>query len=192
MDENTLVFLISDNGGAEYTHTTDNGRYEGGKNTEFEGGVKVPMIMRWTGNLPAGRRYDPIVSSLDIFPTAMRAAKAQMMPDRALDGVDLLPYVQDSITGYPHEHLYWKRGNSMVVRNNKWKLMINTYSGDTLLFNMAGNRYEDPDESSVNSDIVGQLTQAYSAWATTHKAPLWPPVIYYIGKKDGKEHYFEQ
>lgn len=192
LDTNTLVIFISDNGGAEYTHTTDNGRYEGGKNTQFEGGIKVPMIIRWTGKLPAGKRYRPMVSSLDVFPTSIRAAEALSPETRPIDGVNLLPFLLDSLPGNPHEYLHWKRGQSMAIRTNQWKLMINDHSGDTLLYNLDGNRFEDPDESSHYPEVVTTLFNRHKEWMKTHQPPMWPPVVFYIGEKGGKEYYFDQ
>jgi arylsulfatase A-like enzyme len=191
LDENTLVFFISDNGGAEYTFTTDNGRYEGGKNTEFEGGVKVPMILRWKGVIGEGIRFKPMVSSMDIFTTALTAADAKL-PARPLDGRNLVPFINDSKMGIPHEYLFWQRGNSKAVRSNEWKLLINDYSGDTLLYNLANNRFENPNLTRQNPAVVLQLSKAISAWQQNHVEPLWPSVIYFTAIKDGKEYYFEQ
>jgi len=191
LDENTLVFFISDNGGAEYTFTTDNGRYEGGKNTEFEGGVKVPMILRWKGVIGEGIRFEPMVSSMDIFTTALTAADAKL-PARPLDGRNLVPFIMDSKMGMPHEYLFWQRGNSKAVRSNEWKLLINDYSGDTLLYNLANNRFENPNLARQNPAVVLQLSKAISAWQQNHVEPLWPSVIYFTAIKDGKEYYFEQ
>jgi arylsulfatase A-like enzyme len=192
LDTNTLVFFLSDNGGAEYTHTTDNGRYEGGKNTEFEGGIKVPMIVRWTGTLPAGKRFKPMVSSLDVFPSSIHAAGTNIPMNRPIDGTDLLPYLLDSVPGTPHEHLFWKRGQSKVVRTDEWKLVINGNSVDTLLYNLVRNRYEDPDESDTYPDIVSRLSQRHMEWLEMHRPPMWPPVVFFIGKKGEKEYYFDQ
>lgn len=192
LNENTIIFFISDNGGAEYTHTTDNGRYDGGKNTEFEGGIKVPMIIRWSGTLPAGKRFEPMVSSMDIFPTSIAAVEPELKMKIAIDGINLLPYLMDSLERNPHKYLFWQRGLSKVVRNDEWKLMINDKSGDTLLYNLLTNKYENPDESAVYPEVVKELKEAYSGWFQTHHKPLWPAVIYFTTEKDGKVYYFEQ
>ena len=192
MDRNTLVFFISDNGGAEYTLTTDNGPYEGGKNTEFEGGLKVPMIVRWTGKLPAGDRFEPMVSAMDIFTTSLSAADAEYLPGRELDGKDLLPYLTDPAAGSPHAYLFWQRGISQVTRGDRWKLMINGYSGDTLLYDLQENKYENPDVSSSYYETIRELDQAHREWAKMRREPLWPSVIYFTAIKDGKRYYFEQ
>jgi len=192
LEQDTLIFFISDNGGAEYTMTTDNGRYEGGKNTEFEGGVKVPMIMKWQGVLDSGQRFQPMVSSMDIFSTSLSAADINPMPGRPIDGVNLLPFLQDAVGGEPHEYLFWQRGISKALRTSEWKLLFNDKTGDQLLYNLKENKYENPDEFGSNTEIVNQLKDAHAAWRLTHSPPLWPAVIYYIAEKDGKEYYFEQ
>ncbi|MDZ7607263.1 MAG: sulfatase-like hydrolase/transferase [Cyclobacteriaceae bacterium] len=66
LDENTMIFFISDNGGAEYTFTTLNGSYLGGKMTNFEGGIRVPFIFSWKNRIKP-IRYDPMVSSMRYF-----------------------------------------------------------------------------------------------------------------------------
>jgi arylsulfatase A-like enzyme len=192
LDEHTMVFFISDNGGAEYTLTTENGRYEGGKNTEFEGGVKVPMILKWKSKIEPGQRYGPMVSALDIFPTSIAAAGVDMMPGRELDGKDLVPFLNDNTGKGPHEYLFWQRGISKVVRSHEWKLMMNGYNGDTLLYNLAGNPYEYPDLARQHPAVVRELKRAHQDWREGNQPPLWPPVIYYYAWKDGERYYFEQ
>jgi hypothetical protein len=98
----------------------------------------------------------------------------------------------DSEIGYPHDYLFWQRGNSKAVRSNEWKLLLNDYSQDTLLYNLTENRYEYPDVSGLNPEIVDQLSSKITAWQQTHAEPLWPSVIYFKAEKDGKEYYFEQ
>jgi arylsulfatase A-like enzyme len=149
------------------------------------------MLVSWKGVLPDSVRYKPMVSSMDIFTTALAAADA-MLPARPVDGVDLTPYIFNPNSGYPHDYLFWQRGNSKAVRSNEWKLLLNDYSQDTLLYNLTDNRYEYPDVSALNPDIVDQLSSKIAAWQQTHAEPLWPSVIYFKVVKDGKEYYFEQ
>ncbi len=190
--DNSIIFFISDNGGAEYTHTTDNGRYEGGKNTEFEGGVKVPMIIRLPGKEAAGSRFSNMVSSMDIFTTSIAYAGIEMMPGRILDGVNLVPYITGENNKPPHEYLFWQRGISKVVRNNEYKLVMNEYSGDEILYDLKQNKYENPDVASDNPMIVNELKKAFKDWEKSNKPPMWPSVIYFTAVKDGVRYYFEQ
>jgi len=190
--DNSLIFFISDNGGAEYTHTTNNGRYEGGKNTEFEGGLKVPMIIRLPGKATAGIRFPHMVSSMDIFATSIASAGIDMMPGRELDGVNLLPYIMGDNKMPPHQYLFWQRGISKVVRNNEFKLVMNEYSGIEILYNLNQNKYENPDVAPSNPRVVNELKTAFQDWEKYHKPPMWPSVIYFTAKKDGVRYYFEQ
>ncbi len=103
-----------------------------------------------------------------------------------------LPYLQDSIKGNPHDYLFWQRGISKAVRSNDWKLLINDYSGDKLLYNLNENRYENPDVAKSNPEIVELLSNSVKKWQQTHAEPLWPSVIYFKTIKDGKAYYFEQ
>ena len=192
LDENTMIFFISDNGGAEYTKTTDNGNYEGGKNTEFEGGIKVPMIIRWTGTLKANQRFEPMVSAMDIFPTSIAAVNPELEFARDVDGVNLLPYLLDSVQSNPHKHLFWQRGISKAVRSNEWKLMMNEKSGEKLLYNLITSKYENPEESAEYPNVVERLEKEYNNWLQVHSKPLWPPVIYFSVEKNGRKYSFEQ
>jgi arylsulfatase A-like enzyme len=190
--DKSIVFFISDNGGAEYTYTTDNGRYEGGKNTEFEGGVKVPMIIRLPEGMAAGSRFRHMVSSMDIFATSIAAAGISMMPGRELDGVNLIPHLIGESELPPHEYLFWQRGISKVVRNNAYKLVMNEYSGVEILYDLSQNKYENPDVATSNPRIVEELKMAFHDWRKSNIAPIWPSVIYYTAEKDGIRYYFEQ
>ena len=192
LEDNSIIFFISDNGGAEYTHTTDNGRYGGGKNTEFEGGLKVPMILRLPEKASAGSRYPHMVSSMDIFATSIGIAGIEMMPGRALDGVNLIPYITGHNNAPPHEYLFWQRGISKVVRNNEYKLMMNEYMGIEILYDLKQNRFEDPDVASTNLSAVNELKAAFGDWSEIHNPPMWPSVIYFTAEKDGIRYYFEQ
>ena len=190
--DKSIIFFISDNGGAEYTHTTDNGRYEGGKNTEFEGGVKVPMIIRLPGKTAAGSRFPHMVSSMDIFATSIASAGIEMMPGRKLDGANLVPHLKGENKMPPHEYLFWQRGISKVVRNNEFKLVMNEYSGTEILYDLNQNKYENPDVASYNRKMVNELKTAFQSWKKSNKSPMWPSVIYFTAEKDGVRYYFEQ
>jgi len=190
--DKSIIFFISDNGGAEYTHTTDNGRYEGGKNTEFEGGLKVPMIIRLPGRRAAGSRFPHMVSSVDIFTTSIASAGIEMMPGRELDGVNLVPYLTGQNKMPPHEYLFWQRGISKVVRNNEFKLVMNEYSGAEILYDLNQNKYENPDVAPFHPKVVKELKMAFQNWAQSNKPPMWPSVIYFTAEKDGERYYFEQ
>ncbi|MDV7391333.1 sulfatase-like hydrolase/transferase, partial [Arthrospira platensis SPKY1] len=133
--ENTLVFFLTDNGGAINDNASSNQPLRAGKGSYFEGGLRVPFTASWPGVLPAGVSYTPAVSSMDIMATVLAAAG--VTPAKPLDGVDLVPFVRKQRPDVPHEWLFWRHeeGRSQVVRWGDYKWMVQ--KGDTLLFNLA-------------------------------------------------------
>src|SRR5947207_9607717 len=91
---NTLIFLLSDNGAPDSPYTQpSNYPLSGWKFTLLEGGIRVPFAIQWTGTLPANAAYTQPVSSLDLVATAAAAAGVSLPTDRAYDGINLLPYL---------------------------------------------------------------------------------------------------
>lgn len=123
LEHDTLVFFLSDNGGPTRELTSSNRPLRGEKGSVYEGGVRVPFMVRWPGRLPAGSTYDQPVSSTDIFATAVEAAGAAAPKGPKLDGVNLIPYLTGEIPPKPHETLYWRQGRNTAVRAGNWKLL---------------------------------------------------------------------
>jgi arylsulfatase A-like enzyme len=106
LDDNTIVIFSSDNGGANYIGLPDINRpYRGWKATFFEGGTKVPFMMRWPGRIAPGSVFAPPISHFDIFATASAAAGAPLPADRTIDGVDVMPFVTGRTTQIPQRCL---------------------------------------------------------------------------------------
>jgi len=190
LDENTLVFFISDNGGAEYTRTTKNGQYKGGKLTNFEGGLKVPFIMRWKNHVKP-QNFKPMVSSMDIFQTITEIVDIALPEDRIYDGVNLLPYVTGQHIGSPHEYLFWQRGFSKSIRDNHWKLSINEDSQDTILFNLQNDLFETQNLFVKQKKQAKKMAIIHKIWSLSLPQPLWPPMIYFHFKDGSNEYYFD-
>ena len=118
--DNTIVWFLSDNGGA-----TGNGSINlplaGHKGIKFEGGIRVPFLMRWPEQFSTGRVYDGLVSSMDIFATSLAAAGGNVTAAH-LDGVDLVPFLTDKQKGPPHQQLFWHKLWFSAMRDNNWKL----------------------------------------------------------------------
>jgi arylsulfatase A-like enzyme len=125
-DRRTIIFFLSDNGGPTMDGTTRNGAstapLRGSKRTTLEGGIRVPFVIAWQGQLRAGQ-YDQPVSQLDILPTAFAAAGLVPESSWQLDGVNLLPYLGGEKAGAPHDALYWRLGPQMAIRVGDWKLV---------------------------------------------------------------------
>ncbi len=106
-ERNTLVFFLSDNGGA-LLEPADNAPLRGNKGMLYEGGVRVPFVVSWPAVLPAGTDYAKPVSSLDIFATSLAAAGVPMPTDKPRDGVSLLSYLRGENNDAPHGRLFWR------------------------------------------------------------------------------------
>ncbi|MBL9125361.1 MAG: sulfatase [Planctomycetaceae bacterium] len=174
LDEHTLVFFISDNGGPTQGNGSRNTPLRGDKGTVWEGGIRVPYLVRWKGHLPPGKVYAEPVISLDILPTAAAVAGATIPPGNNLDGVDLLPYLTGQKSGSPHERLYWRFGPQHAVRQANFKL-VKTRDGEPQLFDLAKDVSEQNNLAASRQDVLQQLTAAFATWNGELAQPRWEP-----------------
>ncbi|GAB5562585.1 MAG: N-acetylgalactosamine-6-sulfatase [Synoicihabitans sp.] len=121
LEDDTIVFFLSDNGGPTRELTSSNAPLRGEKSSMYEGGVRVPFMMQWPGRIPAGRVYEKPVSAMDIYATAT-ANSGTPTPD-AIEGVDLVPFVTGANPGVPHDTLFWRQGGRAGLRHGDWKLV---------------------------------------------------------------------
>lgn len=191
--DNTLVFFISDNGGATYTKTTDNGELKGGKITDLEGGVAVPFIMHWPGTIAPGQSDEPVIA-MDIFNTAIASAGLASDQLPMTDGFNLLPHLTDSLVSeLPERAFYWERGASKAIRTAEWKMMWHAEMEDTLLYQVSIDPLETKDvyQEFKNDQVVASLLTNYAQWSSQNQAPLWPSMIYFLEEVDGRWFYFD-
>ncbi|MCI0331908.1 MAG: sulfatase [Planctomycetes bacterium] len=174
-EENTLIFFLSDNGGPANSTTSRNGPLRGFKAQTWEGGTRVPFCAQWKGHLPAGKTYENPVIQLDILPTALAAAGANVDPAWKLDGVNLLPYLAGEESARPHETLYWRFGKQWAVRHGDWKLVgANGGNLDGELYNLADDISESKNLAADNPDKVAELKQLWDAWNAQQVPPSSP------------------
>lgn len=176
LEEDTLIFFLSDNGGpiGPRGNGSRNDPLRGGKGGLYEGGIRVPFVVQWKGNLPAGKVYREPVICLDIFATALSAAGVSLPTDRKIDGVNLLPYLRGEKTGPPHERLFWRTGGPgwhLVVREGRYKLLRLRRGKWVELYDLEEDIGERHNLAQSRPDIVERLTKAVSAW----DAELMPP-----------------
>jgi arylsulfatase A-like enzyme len=190
LEKNTLIYVISDNGGAAYTKATDNKPYKGGKLTMFEGGVNVPFLMKWKGILPEGKVYTNPVSSMDIFMTTAKLAECELPDDRVYDGVDLMPYLKGSNEGIPHDRFYWKADHIHAMRLGNWKYLQSIRDGWIELYNLKEDRYEQIDLHSIKQEELIKLQEMFDKWSKELIRPLWPRIMDYKITINGKEYLF--
>lgn len=192
LEENTLIFFLSDNGGASYTGATDNGPLKGGKLTQFEGGINVPFMMKWKGTVPAGLRYENPVSAVDIFTTAVLNAGGQLPPDREYDGVNLIPYLTGEQTGRPHDQLFWRCEHIWAMRDGDYKLILSTRDGWAELYNLKEDKSESYNLKEQMPELYEKLYQIHQNWQQDNlpDKPLWPRIMDHKFVLNGKEYLF--
>ncbi len=122
LEENTIVFFLSDNGGPTKELTSSNLPLRGSKGQMYEGAIRVPFMVQWKGKIPASGVYEKPVSSFDIFATAA-ANSAGVTAPKQVEGVDLIPYLTGENEGTPHETLFWRQGGRTALRHGDWKLL---------------------------------------------------------------------
>jgi arylsulfatase A-like enzyme len=189
LEDNTLIFFISDNGGPETVNASNNGPLRGQKAQTWEGGIRVPFFVQWKGKIPGGRTVDHPVIQLDIGPTALAAAGIDPPTDTKLDGVNLLPYAAGDKKDPPHEILFWRFGAQIAVRKGDWKLVkapgqgteggerrtVATDAAGAGLFNLAEDIGEQTDLAAKNPDIFKELETAWKQWNSELIDPKWRP-----------------
>jgi arylsulfatase A-like enzyme len=191
LGEQTLIIFLSDNGGALYTHATTNAPFQGGKFSLFEGGVRVPYVMRWPGHLPANTRYAEPVSALDVVATVSAAVGLELPQDRPYDGVDLVPFVRGAQAGPPHEALFWRADYTSAIRKGPLKLIRDRQSNVTSLFDLSTDPGETKDLSAQRPGDVEALVKQLDAWSAQCAQPLWPAVMdYRFVANDGREYWY--
>jgi len=191
IEEQTLIFFVSDNGGPP-ANASNNGPLRGHKSSTWEGGVRVPFLMQWKGQVPAGKVYPQPVIQMDLHATALAAAGIQDQQALKLDGVDLVPYLKDQKKGSPHEALYWRFGPQMAIRMGDWKLVKAREPRGTAveefenpgtevdlagaqLFNLATDMGEKVNLALKEPARVKALEIAWKKWRATLEEPRWLP-----------------
>jgi arylsulfatase A len=152
LDQKTLVIFTSDNGG---TRRGLNRPLRGHKGSTWEGGMRVPTIAWWPGQIPAGTQTDAIAGMIDVLPTFAKLAGATLPEDRKLDGGDLWPLLAGVADAQsPHEAFYYYRGLKLeAVRAGAWKLRL----ADGQLYHLDSDIAESTDVARDNPDEVRRL-----------------------------------
>ncbi|WP_419189060.1 sulfatase-like hydrolase/transferase [Stieleria marina] len=168
--DDTIVWFLSDNGGA-----TNNGSINlplaGHKGIKFEGGIRVPFLMRWTNRFANGRLFNPMVSSLDIFATSLAAAGGDVEAAK-LDGVDLLPFLEGKRSESPHEELYWHKLWFSAMRDGPWKLIYVQGYGYAL-YNLDDDLAESKNLADAHPDRLNSMKNRMVTWKEGMQEPRW-------------------
>ncbi|MHC4179369.1 MAG: sulfatase [Planctomycetota bacterium] len=181
--DRTVVIFTSDNGGliGGRMAPTDNAPLRSGKGFPYEGGIRVPLVVRWPGVVRAGSTCDVPVTSVDFFPTLLEIAGVPLPEDRAIDGVSLVPVLKQ--TGVlRRDAIYWHfphyrggLGPYSIIRRGDWKLIRRYESGRRELYNLAKDLSETTDLSKEMPEKVRQLDEKLTAWLRSTGAKLPKP-----------------
>ena len=177
LSENTIIVLSSDNGGAGYVGLPEiNAPYRGWKITLFEGGIRVPMFIKWPAQIPAGTIVEDPVAHIDLTPTLAAAAGADLPTDRIIDGRNMLPAAIDGTPiERPNQALFWQSGYYHVVRAGDWKLQRDGRQNKDWLFDLS----TDPTEQNNLVESHPEKLAELSALLAAHQAEAVPALYPY-------------
>jgi arylsulfatase A-like enzyme len=188
LDQNTLVVFISDNGGPTMPGTTTNASrndpLRGSKRTTLEGGIRVPFIIAWPGHVKPSVCDHPVIQ-LDVAATALAVAGVEARPEWKLDGVNLMPWLNEQPSAPPHEALYWRFGKQMAIRSGNYKLVrydpnADVQTGgrrqpatDARLYDLSADIGESKDLAAERPEKVKELQAKWDSWNQANVPPLW-------------------
>ncbi len=176
IDRNTMVVFCSDNGpwhdlpprmlanGVERWHTGTKGPLRGAKGTTYEGGPRVPGIVRWPGMVQAGMTNMDMASTLDLFPTIANAAGAKVPGDRVYDGYDLLPTLRGEKASPRKEYFYVLGKRLEGVREGVWKFRL-AKAGEPELYHLEHDPGEMYNRAGTEPELRTRLEQRLRAYA---------------------------
>lgn len=179
--QNTLVIFCSDNGGE--TNVTTNTGLRGGKSMLYEGGIRVPLIARWKGRIPAGAVSQEPVSSIDFYPTLLELAGVRLPKGHVVDGVSLAEILRkpaaklkprDLAWYYPLEKDHFLGGKSAVaIRDRRWKMIEFLQTGEKQLFDLQADPGEEHNVAAAQPRVLEKMSARMDAWRarTVRQAP---------------------
>ena len=177
IDDETIVFFSSDNGphgegGAKPAFFKSSGPLRGHKRSLHDGGIRVPMIVRWPGHIPADTTSDLPCAFWDFLPTAAELAGTDT--PSGLDGVSLIPTLLGKPGQKQHDFLYWEfheRGDQQAVRMGRWKAIRKRVGRPLELYDLTADPGEKHNVAADHPDVVTQI-ETYLKTARSH-SPMW-------------------
>ncbi|MGQ9576747.1 MAG: sulfatase-like hydrolase/transferase [Thermoguttaceae bacterium] len=180
--DRTILVFTSDNGGE--VGVTTNAPLRAGKSTLYEGGIRVPLIVRWPAVIQPGSTSHTPVATVDFYPTFAAAAQVPLPAGHPIDGVSILPLLRDPATLLAREALYWHYPldkphflggkSSGAVRIGSWKLIQDYTTGAVELYELTRDPGEKHDLAPHMPDKARDLYEKLKAWQTTVGARAAP------------------
>lgn len=194
--ENTIFIFTSDNGGE--TNVTSNAPLRGGKSELYEGGIRVPLIIRWPNAIPAGVTCEQPTQNVDFYPTLLATAKIKPDTAQTLDGVSTLETWKDPTKTIARDFLAWHYPldrphflggiSGGAIRSGDWKLIEHFDTDETQLFSLKDDPSETNNLAAQNPSEVIRLRQQLAAWRETVRARIpSPPLL-----TEPRELYFAE
>lgn len=180
IEDNTIVFFTGDNGGQDRFRSKQHPRgffgpnvdpkhgvaFRGGKGNLYEGGLRIPFIVRWPDQIEPGRVSDLLCYQADVFPTLAELASADVPAE--VDGISLVPEILGAKkAGHEqaqHAYLYWEHGNQVAVRIDDWKGIQPKKNATWQLYNLSADPSESEDVAVQHADIIDRM-QSYAEQA---------------------------
>jgi uncharacterized sulfatase len=177
--DNTLVIFTNDNGGPGYIGLPDiNKPFRGWKISQFEGGIRVPLMMKWPAKIAAGTIAEEPVAHIDVMPTLTAAAGADRPRGVIIDGKNLLPLATgQGEEAWRRDTLFWQSGHYRVVRHKDWKLQVTARPDKQWLFNLADDPNEKNNLAASEPEKVLELLTLLDEHAASARPPLYPAVM---------------
>ena len=183
--DNTVVFFFSDNGG--YANATSMVPLRGSKGMLYEGGIRVPMIVRWPGVARPGGACDVPVIGIDFYPTMLEMAGAPQLSGHILDGVSIVPLLRGKGTlnreaifwhfpayleAYNEKQWPWRTTPAGAVRQGDWKLIEYFEDGKIELYNLKEDLGEKKDLAGTMPGKANELHRTLIEWRKNVDAPV--------------------
>lgn len=173
LSDNTVVWFLSDHGGMK--RTSDNRPLRGAKGNAYEGGLRVPFVVRWPARITPGTVLDHPVTSLDIGAASVALAGGDAK-QAALHGSDITGYVTGQSTDAPHDVLYWHIGSSPkditgALREGDYKMLAQR--GRVQLFNIENDPTESTDLAKAQPQRAERMLAQWKTWNESNQPPLW-------------------
>ena len=167
LEKRTLVMFMSDNGAfmlpGRGLEVASNAPLREGGVTLWEGGIRVPALVKWPGVIPAGTVCDEPLWSCDFFSLTLRAAGAEPPADRTIDGRDPLPTLAGTAPS-PHETLCWQFGEFSAIRRGKYKLLRTAPDTAWMLFDLENDLDESQDLAAAQPARVREWSRTFAQW----------------------------
>ncbi len=175
LSEHTLIVFTSDNGGE--LNVTSNAPLRGGKSQLFEGGIRVPLIVKWPGKVPGGKVCDAPTSNVDFYPTFLEVSALKRDESQILDGRSVLDILERPEKEREERTLYWHYPlpkphflggvSAGAIREGKWKLIEWFEEGEVSLFDLDRDRSEERDLAAVHPERAKRLREKLSGWRSS-------------------------